>query len=117
LICYDLRFPELFREAVGQGAEVLIVIASWPAARSEHWVRLLQARAIENQAYAIGSNRCGSDPNVAYDGRSCGFDPLGERLFECTNADAVTTLTVDPEAVRRWRAKFPALRDANLLNA
>lgn len=62
LVCYDLRFPELFRAAVAQGADLLAVIASWPARRERHWLTLLQARAIENQAYVVGVNRVGQDP-------------------------------------------------------
>ncbi|MEM6472030.1 MAG: nitrilase-related carbon-nitrogen hydrolase, partial [Planctomycetota bacterium] len=58
-ICYDLRFPELFRDALALDAEAFVVIACWPHVRSEHWVRLLQARAIENLAAVIGVNRCG----------------------------------------------------------
>lgn len=110
-ICYDLRFPELFRPAAGDGAEVLVVVACWPATRSEHWVRLLQARAIENQAFAIGVNRCGADPGLRYDGRSCVFDPLGSPLCEATDQEQVLSLAIDPELVRGWRAQFPALRD------
>ena len=68
LICYDLRFPELFRAGLSQGAEVFIVIASWPMKRHAHWELLLQARAIENQAIVIGVNRCGSDPHHDYVG-------------------------------------------------
>ena len=52
--CYDIRFPEIFRPAAQEGAEFIVVIANWPEKRSEHWVRLLQARAIENQAYVLG---------------------------------------------------------------
>ena len=63
LVCYDLRFPESFRQAVTNGAELFAVIANWPSVRAEHWVTLLRARAIENQAYVIGVNRCGQDPN------------------------------------------------------
>src|SRR2546423_11160512 len=56
-ICYDLRFPEIFRTAAHRGAEIIVVIASWPVARAGHWTTLLQARAIENQAYAVAVNR------------------------------------------------------------
>lgn len=110
-VCYDLRFPELFRPAALDGAELIVVMACWPEVRSEHWVRLLQARAIENQAYAIGVNRCGSDPTLRYDGRSTGFDALGEQLFELNAMEQSHCVEVDVESVRRWRAKFPALRD------
>lgn len=110
-ICYDLRFPELFRPAVSAGAEAFVVIASWPHMRSEHWVRLLQARAIENLAYVVGVNRCGSDPKFQYDGRTAAFDPHGKTLFENGPAEQATVCVWDPEEVRDWRRKFPALGD------
>ena len=58
-ICYDLRFPEVFRRAARLGAELFCVLANWPQAREDHWMTLLKARAIENQAYVVGVNRCG----------------------------------------------------------
>lgn len=110
-ICYDLRFPEVFRPAAIDGAELIVVIASWPEVRSEHWVRLLQARAIENQAYTVGVNRCGADPQLVHDGRSCGFDPLGVALFEADSSEQVCQIEIDASEVRTWRDKFPALKD------
>ena len=110
-VCYDLRFPEIFRPAAQAGAELIVVIACWPEARSEHWVRLLQARAIENQAYTVGVNRCGTDPNFHYDGRSCAWDPLGKILFEADSAEQILTCEVDAAVVREWRQAFPAVRD------
>jgi omega-amidase len=115
-ICYDLRFPEIFREAVRQGAEMFVVIACWPAVRSEHWVRLLQARAIENLALAVGVNRCGREPKLEFDGRSCAFDHLGRCLFEADAREQVISCEFDPASMRQWRDKFPALRDSRLLN-
>ncbi len=110
-ICYDLRFPELFRAVVREGAEMFAVIACWPAVRSEHWVRLLQARAIENLALVAGVNRCGAEPNLKFDGRSVAFDQLGSFLFEADAREQVLTARFDVEAMRAWRQKFPALRD------
>ena len=110
-ICYDLRFPEIFRQAARDGAEFLPVIASWPAARSEHWVRLLQARAIENQAFVVGVNRCGVDPKLRFDGRSVVFDPLGQPLFEADENEQVVASPIDADQVRSWRHEFPALQD------
>ena len=110
-ICYDLRFPEVFRPAARDGAELIIVMACWPETRSEHWVRLLQARAIENQAFVLGVNRCGTDPTLRYDGRSCAFDPHGVSLFEADGREQLFSLEIDPQVARSWRAKFPALRD------
>ena len=114
-ICYDLRFPELFRTAVSHGAEMIAVIACWPAVRSEHWVRLLQARAIENLALVVGVNRCGSEPNLTFDGRSAAFDHLGGFLFEADAREQVLTARLDVEAMRAWRKKFPALRDSRMM--
>src|SRR4030095_7360545 len=56
-VCYDLRFPEIFRAATHMGANLFVVIALWPIKRQQHWLTLLQARAIENQAYVVGVNR------------------------------------------------------------
>ncbi|MBX3420233.1 MAG: hypothetical protein KF752_01620 [Pirellulaceae bacterium] len=113
-VCYDLRFPELFRPAALAGAELLVVIACWPAVRSEHWVRLLQARAIENQAVCMGVNRCGEEPGLKFDGRSCAFDHMGQQLFQADAQPQVLQAEVDVAALRRWREKFPALRDATV---
>lgn len=113
-VCYDLRFPEIFRKAVADGAEMLTLIACWPAKRSEHWVRLLQARAIENLAPVVGVNRCGEEPNLAFDGRSSAFDHMGVQLFEASDREQVICTEIDIDASRRWREKFPALRDMDL---
>jgi len=110
-VCYDLRFPEVFRPAARDGAELIAVIACWPQKRSEHWVRLLQARAIENQAFVVGVNRCGSDPQFEYDGRSSAFDPHGECIFEADAAEQILRCEISSRAVNEWREAFPALRD------
>ena len=115
LVCYDLRFPELAREAVRAGAELLIYIAAWPIKRQEHWITLLQARAIENQAYVVGVNRCGSDPQFTYSGRSLVVDPQGIIIADAGEQERVLRTNAEPDAVRTWRAQFPALADAGLL--
>lgn len=113
-VCYDLRFPELFRPAVAEGAELIAVIACWPKTRSEHWVRLLQARAIENLAISVGVNRCGREPGLEFDGRSTAFDHLGKQLFEASADEQVTTIEIDVATLREWRNTFPALDDMRL---
>ena len=110
-VCYDLGFPEIFRPAARDGAELIAIIACWPQKRSEHWVRLLQARSIENQAYVVGVNRCGSDPQFEFDGRSSAFDPHGECLFEADAAEQLLRCEVASKTVHDWREAFPALRD------
>ncbi len=111
LICYDLRFPELFRRGVAKGAELYTVIASWPAVRVDAWVTLLRARAIENLAYVIGVNRCGKDPNYDYPGRSVIIDPWGEIVADAGAEEGAMTAEIDLEKVRGWRKDFPALMD------
>lgn len=110
-ICYDLRFPELFRAAAGRGAELFIVISSWPTARVDHWITLLRARAIENLAYVVGVNRCGSDPANEYPGRSLIVDPLGKVLADGGDEAGVCEATLDREILLAWRNEFPALQD------
>lgn len=111
-ICYDLRFPELFRSLVDDGAEVLVVVAEWPEVRIAHWELLLRARAVENQAWVVGVNRVGEDRSTRYGGRSQIIDPRG-RVVADAPADSAADLIVDLdlEELRAYRADFPALRD------
>ena len=110
-ICYDLRFPELYRAAVGQGAEILVVIANWPVTRIDHWTTLLRARAIENQAYVIGVNRVGQDPLYTYNGKSLIVDPHGKVLAEAGASAGLIRAMADRRVLLDWRAAFPALQD------
>ncbi len=112
-ICYDLRFPEIFRIAMqaDQPPHLFTVIANWPNKRTMHWVRLLEARAIENLAYVVGVNRCGSDPYLDYDGSSMIIDPLGKVMADAGDREGVTTSTLSLDAVEEWRTDFPALED------
>lgn len=110
-ICYDLRFPEIFRSAVRAGAEMFVVIADWPSRREQHWVTLLQARAIENLAYVVGVNRSGADPYYPYPGRSLVADPQGRIVVDAGGREGIVSAEVDPEIVRAWRRDFPALQD------
>lgn len=114
LICYDLRFPELARTAVRAGAEVLVFIAAWPVKRIQHWITLLQARAIENLAYVVGVNRCGTDPDFTYTGRSLVVDPHGIIIADAAEQERVISTRIDPAVLRDWRSQFPALRDAGI---
>lgn len=111
LVCYDLRFPELSRDAISLGAEVLIYIAAWPARRIQHWITLLQARAIENQAYVVGVNRCGTEPETSYSGGSLIVDPQGIIIADAGDGEKSLPARLDSSFVRDWRRDFPALQD------
>lgn len=107
-ICYDLRFPELFR-AVAREVDLMIVLANWPASRRSHWDALIRARAIENQCYVVAVNRIGDGGGITYDGGSAAFDPWGTPLE--SSGDGVRCIDVDPARVRAVREEFPFLRD------
>jgi predicted amidohydrolase len=110
-VCYDLRFPELFRAGLALGAQCFVLGANWPSERAAHWRALLIARAIENQAFVLGVNRAGSDPHLAYAGGSMAIGPMGDILLEMGEAEGVGSVTIDPGLVRAWREKFPAWKD------
>ena len=111
-ICYDVRFPELFREAAAlQQPELFAVIANFPEKRIAHWVALLQARAIENQAYVVGVNRIGTDPFCTYGGRSLIINPQGEILADAGLAPQLISATLDLPALRQYRQGLPFLKD------
>ncbi len=110
-ICYDLRFPEIFRLGAKAGAELFVVIANWPAARVEHWRLLIRARAIENQAYVMGVNRCGADPKLDYPGASMIVDPQGQVIAELGAEEGCLKAMIEAKTVRSCRADFPFLRD------
>lgn len=114
-ICYDLRFPELFRLGALAGAEIFALGACWPAPRAGHRRALGVARAIENQALMLCVNRAGSDPHFTYAGASFAARPSGELAGELGESPAVLSVAPDLEALRQWRATFPALRDIRLI--
>ena len=110
-ICYDLRFPEIFRAAARRGADLLLVIANWPTPRIHHWTTLLKARAIENQAYVVGVNRCGRDPQLDYAGRSAIIDEHGRALIEAGDQECVIKADLDRQALADYRRELPFLKD------
>jgi len=110
-ICYDLRFPEIFRAACRRGTNLYTVIASWPVAREEHWVTLLRARAIENQAFVVGINRSGRDPNFVFPGRSMIVSPSGKVLAEAGRDECWISAELNIEELLRYRSELPFLND------
>ena len=110
-ICYDLRFPEVFRR-VAKKVQIIFIIANWPAARKEHWEALLKARAIENQCFIVGVNRTGQDGNgILYPGASYIFDPLGNKICQGNEDDEYLTGMINPQDVSTVRLKYPFLED------
>lgn len=112
LVCYDLRFPVFSRNR--QEYDLLIYVASWPEARRYAWSTLLRARAIENQAYVAGCNRCGKDPKNDYSGDSAVLDFLGQPLVEAEpGREDMITATLSLDELDAFRTGFPAHLDAD----
>jgi len=110
-ICYDLRFPEIFRD-VSREVKMVFVLANWPGSRKDHWETLLKARAIENQCFVIGVNRTGKDGNgISYPGASHIFDPLGRDICAGDSKEQFIACEIDPETVIKIRSQFPFLKD------
>jgi len=110
-ICYDLRFPELFRGYALAGAEMVFLPAEWPHPRLVHWQTLIRARAIENQMFVFACNRVGRDASNEFFGHSMAVDPWGEILAEGGEVDELITLMVDSSKVAEARQKIPILQD------
>ena len=106
-ICYDLRFPELFRTLVERGAEVLLVPSAWPAARRDAWDALSRARAVENQAYVVACD--GAGKRIL--GHSRVVDPWGVVVASLGERPGVVRADLDLAALRRFREEFPAWRE------
>ena len=109
-VCYDLRFPELFR-LVAADVAMMVVIASWPAARQRHWDALLAARAIENQCWVVGVNRVGEGGGLAFTGGTAIIDPLGQIVAHGGQTAGLVTAVVDADRVATVRRDFPFLGD------
>ena len=109
--CYDLRFPEQFRALAARGAKAFLITSGWPTKRIEAWDVLVQARAIEDQAWVIACNQVGLQKGVELGGHSAVIDPIGSVVSRGGAEESVVRATVDPAAVDEWRQEFPALRD------
>lgn len=116
LLCYEIRFPELFRMTALAGAELITVPAVWGAVKKEHWLTLLRARAIENQCYIAG---CNTSVMHGRKDMPCGysamFDPWGGAMFEPSEEEGVYSAVMEPAKVAEIREKIPSFNDA--LNA
>lgn len=112
--CYEIRFPEVFRIGAYGGAEVFLVPAIWPAAKSSHWLTLLKARAIENQSFVVGcsSSSVVRGEKVLRCGYSAAFDPWGEQLFALGEEEGIASAEIDVSKISMVREQIPSLKDA-----
>ncbi|MER7566843.1 carbon-nitrogen family hydrolase [Streptomyces sp. NPDC048523] len=112
--CYDLRFPEFFRVLAQDGTEIFVVAAAWPASRIDHWRLLLQARALENQAWVVACNAAGRQDGIELGGHSMAIDPWGRVVAEAGTEATALAAEFDRAQVARARAEFPAFADRRL---
>lgn len=110
-ICYDLRFPELFRAYALSGARIIFLPSEWPHPRLAHWQTLLRARAVENQLYLVACNRVGSSKGTDFFGHSCIVDPWGEVIVEAGETELLLTAPIDPARVDAVRKRIPVFQD------
>lgn len=118
IVCYDLRFPEWFRN-IDNKYDILIVVANWPRVREYAWRQLLIARALENGSYVCGVNRTGIDNHgIEYSGSSMVIDYKGQIVASNTpaNPGKIINASLDLDALKEFRKKFPAWKDADKYN-
>lgn len=116
LVCFDLEFPELCRALVERGAHLLVVAGAWPADYIRIWRTLLVARAIENQVFTVGVNRCDKGPLVRFGGCSLAVDPFGETLLQLDDRPATELAWLRKDLVEKarnthtvWSSRRPEL--------
>ncbi|MDP6524399.1 MAG: carbon-nitrogen hydrolase family protein [Kiritimatiellia bacterium] len=117
-ICYDLRFPEMYRHYALQDAHLLFVPANFTQRTGrDHWETLVRARAIENQCFVVAPDQCGTNPStgVVSHGHSMVVGPWGEILCCAGDAERVITVELDPKEIAATRARIPVIEHRKLL--
>jgi len=116
-ICYDVRFPELYRHYAGLGATLLLIPANFTQRTGrDHWEVLVRARAIENQCFVLAPDQCGANPHTRCrsHGHTLAIGPWGETLATAADEPTVLQVTLDPELLRTTRQRVPALAHRRL---
>ena len=108
-ICFDLRFPELFRKMVDKEADIFLICSAWPYPRLEHWLLFNRVRAVENQAIVISANACGESRGVVFAGHSMIVDPWGIAVAACGDGEAIVSARIDAKIVHDARKQYPGL--------
>lgn len=111
-VCYDLRFPELFRGYALNGVQITLLVSEWPLRRIEHWKILLRARAVENQMFLAAVNSVGQTGDETFGGASAVISPWGETLVEGdSSSEALLTAEIDLDQVAEVRGRIPVFAD------
>ncbi len=110
-ICYDLRFPELFRTMALAGAKLFVIPAQWPVKRLEAWLLLARARAAENELIVAACNRVGSDEDISFPGRSIVVDPWGNTILEGDDQERLLIAQADLREIEKARRYLTVYKD------
>lgn len=110
-ICYDLRFPELFRKMALDGAEIICLPAEWPKPRREPWITLLRARAMENQLFVVAANCCGIQGTLDFFGTSLILSAYGEVLAQGGETDTELVATLERAEMEAYREQIRCYYD------
>lgn len=111
-ICYDIRFPELFRAYAYAGVDMMVEVAAWPKYRENHWKTLTKARAIENQSFMISVSQCGHIFDDEWNlGHSMVVAPYGEVLSIADFDSCTKVVEIDIDEARQLKDNFPILKD------
>lgn len=110
-ICYDLRFPEMFRHYALEGVQLILLVAQWPIRRVEHWKTLIRARAIENQFFFAAVNCTGAIGKETFGGASALIDPWGNAVIEGGNQPDLLTGEINLDEIQRVRQWMPVFQD------
>ena len=110
-ICYDLRFPEIYRAMREKGADAFLLPSNWPLVRKKHWLTLSKARAIENQTFMIATNRVGIDNDIEFAGNSVVYSPWGENLLQMDKSADFDIIEISKETLNNARRKLDSFID------
>ena len=115
LICFEIAFPELTRIIALKGASLIFVPSSAPEEADYLWEARLKARAIDNQLFVVGVNRCGEIGNERYIGRSMVVSPRGETIYACKNEEEIASVDLDLEEIVRERGSEPTFSEFEIV--
>lgn len=113
-ICYDLRFSEIYAKQRNLGVGINLICAEWPNTRIDHWVTMLQSRAIENQVFVCAINRVGKDETGVYGGNSLCVDPFGKILMNLGEKDVVSQVNLDTRLLKHAKELFDVQKEKRL---